>query len=281
MNTQKRTNSIHLAIPASMVSELNHLREKTKALGLLGRAAAIYRVDEIIIYPDIPDESLLLKHILGYMETPQYLRKHLIKHRNGLRYAGVLPPLRTQHHPTKDRVNQLMEGEIREGVVLEHLEDSYMVDIGVEKPVEVFGKGPSIRSRVTVKVTRKNPLQGFQVKKSNLNLYWGYTLRRSNYRLGELGLSPEFDLTIATSRKGDSFKKHSKEIKEKWLKSKRTLVAFGSNKEGIYEIIKKEGKKAKECFQYILNAIPDQGTKTVRTEEAVHAVLAVLNMFKE
>jgi len=281
LKTPRRKNSLYLGIPASIVSELNHLREKTEVLGWIGRAAAIYRVDEIIIYPDTPDESLLIKYILGYMETPQYLRKHLFKHRDELRYVGVLPPLRTQHHPTRDEVKQLELGEFREGVVLEHLDDTYLVDIGVEKAIEVYGKGPSEGSRVTVKVTSKAPLQGVHVKKSNLKYYWGYNLRGSNYRLSELALSPEFDLTIATSRYSENINLYKEDIQERWVKSERTLIAFGSYKEGVHKIIRKEGRRAEECFHYIVNTIPNQGTETIRTEEAVHASLALLNMFKE
>jgi len=66
---ERRRNRLSIAIPASMVSEHRHLRDKTEALGRVGRAAAIYRVDEIIVYPDEPDESTLMKYILGYMET--------------------------------------------------------------------------------------------------------------------------------------------------------------------------------------------------------------------
>ena len=41
-----------IAIPASVISDTPHLREKTSKIGLIGRAAAIFRVDEIIVYPD-------------------------------------------------------------------------------------------------------------------------------------------------------------------------------------------------------------------------------------
>ena len=281
MKTKKRRNSLFMAIPASIVSELNHLRDKTEALGWIGRAAAIYRVDEIIIYPDNPDESLLIKYVLGYMETPQYLRKHMFKHRDELRYVGILPPLRTQHHPTRDKITQIKEGEYREGLVLKHLDETYLVDIGLERPAEIYGKGPSKGSRVTVKITNKAPLLGVHTKKSNLPYYWGYNLRGSNYRLGELALSPEFDLTIATSRMSDSLAKYEEKVQEEWLSSERTLIAFGSYKEGIHEIVRREGRRAEECFHYIVNTIPNQGTETVRTEEAIHASLALLNMFKE
>ena len=77
----KGRNFISIAVPASMVAEINNLRDKTIVLGQLGRAAAIYRVDQIIIYKDQPDESLLMKYILGYLETPQYLRKDIFEFR--------------------------------------------------------------------------------------------------------------------------------------------------------------------------------------------------------
>ena len=41
-----------IAIPASTISDTPHLREKTSKIGLIGRAAAIFRVDEIIVYLD-------------------------------------------------------------------------------------------------------------------------------------------------------------------------------------------------------------------------------------
>ena len=278
----KRCNQISLALPASVVSEYRHLREKTEVIAQIGRAAAIYRVDEIIIYPDEPDESLLLKYILGYMETPQYLRKYLIKKRPELRYAGILPPLRTLHHPTEDQHTNLKVGEVREGVVISILEEGYLADIGVDRYIEVKAKSPSIGSRVTVMVNSIEPvLQGRRLKKSSLKEYWGYDLRGSNYRLCELAHGYEFDLTIATSRYGENLDSFKDEISTKWRRSQRTLLAFGSYKQGIKEIIGNEGKRAEECFEYIVNTVPQQGTETIRTEEAVHATLAILNTFKD
>jgi predicted SPOUT superfamily RNA methylase MTH1 len=265
-----------------MVAEYDDLRDKTAVLAQVGRAAAIYRVDEIIIYPDRPDESLLMKYILGYMETPQYLRKHLFKMRPELRYAGTLPPLRTLHHPTEDDAGKLQVGEVRDGVVTDVAEGRLTVDIGVDKPLMVNGRGPSRGGRITVRVTEKDPqLLGRTVKKSQLDEYWGYDLRGSKARLGELALSPEWDLTVATSRLGSEITVCREALEERWTDSRHTLVAFGSYKEGVHEIVRHEGRRVEECFQYIVNTVPNQGTLTVRTEEAIHASLAILNTFKD
>ncbi|MDR2707975.1 MAG: RNA-binding protein, partial [Nitrososphaerota archaeon] len=45
-------NKLTIAIPASIISDTPHLREKTSKIGLIARIAAIFRVHEIIIYPD-------------------------------------------------------------------------------------------------------------------------------------------------------------------------------------------------------------------------------------
>jgi len=151
----------------------------------------------------------------------------------------------------------------------------------VDQLLKADGRGPSKGSRVTVKVLSKQPLTGRPVKRNQLDDYWGYDLRGSKARLGELALSPEWDLTIATSRLGEDIVGHVDELSSAWLTCRKTLVAFGSHKEGVHEIVRREGRRAEECFRYILNTISSQGTETVRTEEAVHATLAIFNTFKD
>ncbi|HUW47814.1 MAG TPA: putative RNA uridine N3 methyltransferase, partial [Patescibacteria group bacterium] len=95
---------LSIAIPASVVSDTPHLREKTSKMGMIGRAAAIFKVNAIIIYPDDPranqkKDMELIDRVLTYMETPQYLRKRLFELSPDLQFAGILPPLRTPHHP--------------------------------------------------------------------------------------------------------------------------------------------------------------------------------------
>jgi len=66
---------LSIAIPASVISDTPHLREKTSKIGLIGRAAAIFRVDEIIVYSDNArvDQRCDLRFtelLLNYLETP-------------------------------------------------------------------------------------------------------------------------------------------------------------------------------------------------------------------
>ena len=101
---------ISIAIPASVISDTPHLREKTSKIGLIGRTAAIYKVNEIIVYPDNSKlnqkrDMQLIVTLLAYMETPQYLRKRLFKIEPQLKFAGILPPMRTPS-PTCSRLSR-------------------------------------------------------------------------------------------------------------------------------------------------------------------------------
>ena len=275
----RRSVRLHLAVPSSLVSEVPHLREKTGVIGQVGRAAAIFRVDGIHIYPDDPGEAQLIRLILGYMETPQYLRRRLYARRPELRYVGVLPPLRTPHHPLEGRADRLRAGEFREGVVLAEEDGEFLVDVGVEGPLRATGRAPSAGGRATVEVTAVQPeLRGRFVRRGDVDLYWGYEAHISRQGLGELALSGGFDLTIATSRQGQPFPRVEGRLRERWAEARSVLVAFGSPRRGIEEVLAGEGWAMEEAFHFAVNTIPGQGSETVRTEEAVHATLAVLNL---
>jgi hypothetical protein len=80
--------------------ESRDTRVNTLKVGQIARAAAVFRVSRIVIYRDQEyNDSRFISMILRYMETPQYLRKLLIPRREELRHVGMLPPLRTSHHP--------------------------------------------------------------------------------------------------------------------------------------------------------------------------------------
>jgi predicted SPOUT superfamily RNA methylase MTH1 len=274
---------LSIAVPASLVSDVPHLREKTLKIGLVGRAAAIFRVNEIIVFPDVPEVNQkrdfdLISTILSYMETPQYLRKRLFKIRPELKFAGVLPPLRTPHHPLTDQMKHLKVGEHRDGVAVSSAADGTLVDIGVEKPILVPKARLNPNTRVTVKITELGDLpKAALANRDQIETYWGYRITVSNLPFGQLIKKGAFDLVIATSRHGKPLKDVFDELKSRWKNSHRILVAFGAPTQGLYEIAAREGLKLEEIAHFVVNTIPNQGTQTIRTEEAVYASLAILN----
>jgi len=277
MNSSKRPFKLSIGIPSSLVSEIPHLREKTSALGQIARAAAVFRVDDVYIFRDAPDESRLIRLVLSYLETPQYLRRRMFKKMEELRYVGILPPLRTPHHPLEKRADRLEVGEFREGVVLSDESGEYAVEIGVDRRALVRGRAPSVGGRATVKITEVSPqLRGVFAGRREIDLYWGYGVHVAGDRLEGLISNKRFDLKIATSRHSPPLKGLESEVRERFSDAKDVLVAFGSPRRGLGEMIPR-GSSLDDLFDLSINTLPSQGVETVRTEEAVHATLAILN----
>ena len=272
-----------MAIPASLVFDIPHLREKTLRIGMVGRAAAIFGVDEIIIFSDVPErnqnrEFNLIASILSYMETPQYLRKQLFKIKPELRFAGVLPPLRTPHHPLQNRVKDLVDGEYREGAVIAQTQDGTLVDVGVERHALIRNKKMQINTRVTVRIRKTKRLLGAEVvNRSEIAEYWGYKVTRSRLTFGKLLKKNAFDLVIATSKYGKPFVDVSEELTNRWKASRKILVVFGAPTRGLYEIAKQENLNLDNVADFVVNTIPNQNVETVRTEEALLVTLGILN----
>jgi predicted SPOUT superfamily RNA methylase MTH1 len=277
LTPSRRKSRLSIAIPASLVSEYGNLRDKTEVIGRVARSAAIFRAEEIVIYPDQPDESPLIKLILGYMETPQYLRKYFYKVRPELQFAGTLQPLRTPHHQLEAHAANLHVGEFREGVLMDQ-QGVNAVDVGVEYPIRLIGKAPSRGSRVTVRIVEAGVEPKCEMaRRAEIPSYWGYEIQASKKTLGELAAGGYYDVTIATSRLGKPIAEEEARLKEALAGSKTVLVAFGSPRMGIHEILRRNHEK-EDAFQFNINTVPEQGTETVRSEEAVHATLAVLNL---
>jgi methyltransferase len=274
---------LSIALPASAISDTPHLREKTSKIGLIGRAAAIFRVNEIIVYAGSSktsqlNDSHLMTTLLAYMETPQYLRKRLFKLDPQLQYAGILPPLRTPHHPLYSKSTSLKVGEYREGVVLARNKDGLLLDIGVDKPVLMRENTSAIGTRLTTRVVREG--EHVEVENSDrdqIQVYWGYKVSAHERPITGLFNEEKFDLTIATSKFGTRYADVAEKLASEWTKAKSVLVAFGAPAEGLFEIARDEGANLNDQVDFVVNTIPNQGTDTVRTEEAVLGALAIFN----
>jgi len=273
-----------IAIPASVVSDTPHLREKTSKVGLIGRAAAIFRVDKIVVYPDDPKSNQerdldFISLLLTYLETPQYLRRRLFKIEPRLQFAGILPPLRTPHHPLSGKNKDLKVGQYREGIVLSKAKEGLLLDIGVERPAILRETQFSIRDRLTVQIINLGERTEVQTaNREDIPVYWGYTVQTEKHPIAQIVNKSEYDLTIATAKLGDKFENKASSIQQKWNQSHNVLVAFGAPTRGLQEIVQQEGTRLWDVFDFVVNMIPDQGTATVRTEEALFASLAILNV---
>ena len=278
---------IGLVLPGSFVSDAPDLRLKTLKVGRIGRLAAIYRVAEVLLYADSSygkqkGDLVLIKKILDYMETPQYLRKCVHPSSPLLKYAGILPPLATPHHPLKSRKSELRDGEFREGVVVKSDSKGSLVDIGIERPQRLRGVNLRVNTRVTVKVVVKNKkLYLERTDPREISDYWGYVVTISKNSLGSTLKKVHPALVVLTSRYGSPFSSVAERILEEWRSAGRLFLVFGGPYAGLKEILEKEKTDPYDVGDFLVNFIPNQATRTVRTEEAVSAALAILNIYRE
>ncbi len=274
MHPAKRKIPLTVLLPSSLLEEASTLREKTSKLGVVGRALAIYRVDEVIIYEDRRrrSEASLIFKILSYMETPQYLRKYLFSLTPELRYAGLLPPLRTPHHP--DRSVKPSPGQFREGYTL----SSSLVDVGLRKPIPLLKDAPP-RRRITIKlVERSGQFLAEPISKAQVPYYWGFTVKVVKKTIGEfVKRVGKHALIIATSRKGSSISDVASRLAEDWRAARNVYILYGPPSRGLFELLEEEKLRLEEYADYIANVVPHQGVESIRTEEAVHSSLAIFN----
>lgn len=267
--------TLRILIPSSLAVETADKRIKTYKVGQIARTASIFNVDQIMIYRDPEhDDSRFMETVLRYVETPQYLRKKLFPLMEELRYAGVIPPLRTAHHPLNAKSSELETGEIREGVIEIGSDQSAWVDIGVECPALLRNPPEEMCSseRVTVRISSKSPLEVELADKKDIPQHWGYDTRV----MPSLGsaLDACSSMIVFTSRHGESL---DAERINALHDAGDVAFVFGSPKKGVEELLGDEGLSTEGFSRMVLNTIPSQGTETVRTEEAVIATLAIYN----
>ncbi|UTB33204.1 MAG: RNA-binding protein [Methanobacterium sp. ERen5] len=264
---------LSIFVPASIISETKDLRIKTYKIGLIGRSAAIFRADRIVVYNDNSDETEVkfISDVLTYMNTPQYLRKKVFPITRELRNVGILPPLRTPHHPT----GELHEGDYRQGLTIKRTKKGTVVDIGADK-FALCKEKLSVNKVLSFKVIKLG--KEIILDPDVPDFYWGYKVLATNKDLYNsiLMMKPGPDLVIGTSRYAPSITSVLDEVKTKLKGSKHTAILFGGPYSGLEELISDQNEK--EIIDLEVNTVPEQGTKTVRTEEAVLATLSVFNL---
>jgi predicted SPOUT superfamily RNA methylase MTH1 len=262
---------ISVAFPDTILEEhSDSLRDKTAKLGQIARTCSVFGVDTIQIFRDPRGrgESALIKRILEYLETPQYLRRRLFALDESLKFAGLLPPLRIPSHKAKIRIEKLRIGEFREGVVLT---DGLTVDIGFEKPLTLRYK-VAVNKRVTTRVTSVAPLEGVLSDREHTGEYWGYTVEVKG--VDEIMSDSRYSPKIATSRYGTPLSTSLGQLREAIQASRGVMIIFGSPSRGLLDMI----KNLRQRVPFVVNLYPEQHTVTVRTEEAMSSGLYLLEV---
>jgi predicted SPOUT superfamily RNA methylase MTH1 len=278
---EKNKFNISILLPASFTIETPHLREKTLRIGFIARALATYRIGTVIFYPEnkkiskIEKENFnIIKKILDYINTAPYLRKFLFKISPELKYASLLPPLQIPTHAEKINFENIIP-HYRQGLVIKTGKNS-IIEAGLNKKI-ISRKKLKKNKRIIIKIDESEKGIKFKIlSRKKASVYDGF---RTYLYEGDLKkLIESFDLSIATSKYGLSILNLIEDLRKKLKEANRICIAFGPAKYGLYEVFKNHGYNLEEIFNYVINTIPYQGVKTIRTEEALFSTLSIINI---
>lgn len=268
-----------VAVPDSSLSDEQTKRDKSIKIAQFARACSIFRVKRMYIYHDSLSEfekadALLLKTILQFLDTPQYLRKILYPKMHQLEYAGILHPIKAPHHKAPEDIKKVKAGDVRTGVIVK-VKGQLYVEVGLGSLVPFLGDGFEGK-KVNVKFSTPYPnLKAIQAREEDILDYWGYEVKEVP-SLSRLLSSLEKTEVVMTSRKGSYFKNTEAKLVQRAKDVQNILVVFGAPKHGIHEILANDGTSIK-LYDFVVNMFPNQATETVRLEEAMLGSLAILN----
>ncbi|XP_077050655.1 putative methyltransferase C9orf114 homolog [Siphateles boraxobius] len=288
-----RVYTLSVALPGSVMDNAQSPELRTYLAGQIARACGVFCVDEVVIFDELGEEDaksvegefkgigkkgqacVQLARILQYLECPQYLRKSFFPKHPDLQFAGLLNPLDSPHHMRMDE-----EAEFREGVVLDRPSKpgkGSFVNCGMRKEVQI-DKQLKMGLRVTVQLNKSQNKEGRvykgvvvapHVPRTEGGLYWGYSVRLASCLSAvftECPYKDGYDLTIGTSEKGNNTDHVT------LSPFKHMLVVFGGLQGLEASVDNDENLSITEpsvLFDLYLNTCPGQGSRTIRTEEAL------------
>ncbi|KAL8862271.1 MAG: hypothetical protein Q9178_001280 [Gyalolechia marmorata] len=251
------------------------------------------------------DPDYFLMHILSYLETPPFLRSFLFPMHPDLRFAGSLPSLDMPHHLKSHEWCRYREGVTVERSTQgegsrkpkkrkreePQSEEASLVDVGLSQNISVPAAIPP-NTRVTVKLPESpnmaasgdSPAVGSvaapSAPREEAGYYWGYSVRAApslSAVVTECTYAGGYDLTIGTSERGSPLSDLGQHTVDggKVPRFNHLLVVFGGVAglevavEADSELQKIGVKEPKDLFDYWINLCPGQGSRTIRTEEAV------------
>lgn len=300
---KKDLSTISIAVPGSILDNAQSPELRTYLAGQIARAACVYKVNEVVVFDDkgeVTDAEkrkirkddvlgegrvacLQLARILQYLECPQYLRKYFFPIHKDLQYAGILNPLDAPHHLRQQDVSLYREGVVTNKPIKPG--KGSQVNVGLLHEVHV-DKVLTAGIRVTVKIPfgqeGVKKLKGYivppDIPRSDTGVYWGYNVRLADNLTEAITQCPHkdgYDLTIGTSDKGTPVDN----IDNAELEYHHALIVFGGLA-GLEVAVGVDPNLDVDdpalVFHKYLNTCPEQGSRTIRTEEAVLVSLAEL-----
>jgi predicted SPOUT superfamily RNA methylase MTH1 len=343
-NPSRSAHSLSLVFVLTIASTTS-IDQKNDLAARIARAAAVFCVDEIVIFDDAPstipqklrrgkkdnrskaevlqdvpedaepwdNPDQFLFHLLSFLECPGHLRQYVFPKHPNLRGSGKLPTLDMPHHMRSDEWCQYREGVSMDpespgtplNLTKSRKPEGYtLVNCGLGHPVLVPAEIQPW-SRVTLKFDSvKEPpswpdlsadeIANLKVEPVEPSLprveggyYWGFNVRKAESLsavLTECEFENGYDISIGTSERGVPLSDimpeslgPSKTTPKLPPKFKHLILFFGGvtglepavESDPIYRETGLTKETAHETFDFWVNLVPGQGSRTIRTEEAV------------
>uniref|UniRef100_A0A914HDF8 Uncharacterized protein n=1 Tax=Globodera rostochiensis TaxID=31243 RepID=A0A914HDF8_GLORO len=300
--------SLTVALPGTILDNVQTVELKTYLSGELARTLAIFCVEEVVVFDETAAMSqkdvdayrdwtggseqldarssesvFFMARILEFQECPQYLRKALFRIQRPLKFSALLNPLNALHHL---RSNEL-HSPFREGVVLDRKSNKGLLcDVGLEKEL-LLKTDDQIEpfSRVTVRIDQQQQKSSKKLRGSLANArtvreetgtYWGYSVRLAR-SLSQVLVDGSYDAIVGTSERGMPIGELS--IPRESDSNCKILVVFGglSGLEAAMDADPSiQETEPVKYFQHYVNCLPGQGSRVIRTEEAIPIALTAL-----
>ncbi|KAI8048180.1 putative RNA methyltransferase [Syncephalis plumigaleata] len=304
-----RSWTVSVALPGSIVDNAQSVELRTYLVGQIGRALAVFNIDEVVVYDDCAqldtagkplegefrgagkrsssEANVFMARLLQYLETPQYLRRELFPVHKDLQYAGLLNPLDCPHHLRARAVSRW-----REAVVLDRPikpGEGSLVNAGMRNEVRIDrALKPGVRVTVELSKATRDPFSAYpkgivvspKVPRKTAGVYWGYRTRIAGSIgkvFSECPFDGGYDCTMGTSERG----RNIDEVTAELAPFKHLLIVFGGLA-GIETAVDADqqitcpGEDAGSMFTYWVNTCPRQGSRTIRTEEAILITMSTL-----
>ena len=248
-------------------------------------------------YTGYSDPEYFMTHLLSYLECPPHLRKFLFGMHPDLRLAGALPSLDMPHHLRPHEWCQYREGVTKAGEK-ENKESSphRLVETGLAADVYVEGDIP-VNTRVTIKLPEDSKAKSKMIvaeavdpsmPRVEAGYYWGYQVRSASSVSAIFTESPYedgYDLTFGTSERGIPIEQLTSSSQEgKAIPHFNHMLVVIGGVAGLEVAVKADDelrkmhvKSPEALFDFWVNLVPGQGSRTIRTEEAVWLSLMGLN----
>lgn len=276
-------NNLTLIMSDGFLQNESSLFLKSLKIGALFRTFCIFRIKKVIFYHDDGQEEdrQVIKDIVSYLNRAPYLRKYVGKKQN-LKFSAAIPPVQTASHVgTRSGSTLFKEAAILSREIDRNHLKSLIVDTGERTAKIHLNDEDKYSSKLTeddliiISIDDQNHLGIVD----SVPFYWKTEFEFGKKPLGEIfsRFSSEQYHNIFATAYGDVITYSNLKKKLKSAENRDLIIYFGPIKGSFRDFINKSKMTVGRNCSFV-NFIPDQGTMTVRIEEAIHSVLTLLNL---